>query len=51
MSLYLENKFDCEDCSEYEIEFVEYSVSYRVLANRILGGQSNTTGTDDDHNE
>ena len=49
--MYLENKFDSKDSSEDEIEFIEYSISYRVLANRILGGQRNTTGADDYHNE
>ena len=49
--MYLENKFNSEDGGEDEIEFVEYSVSYRILANRIFGGQRNTTGTDDDHDE
>jgi len=49
--MYLENKFDSEDAGEDEIEFIEYSVSDRILANRIFGGQRNATGTDDDHSE
>jgi len=48
---YLENEFDSKDGSEDEIEFVEYSVSNRVLANRIFRSQRNTTGTDDYHDE
>ena len=49
--MYLKNKFDGEDGGKHEVEFIEYSVSYRILANRILGGQRNTTGADDDHDE
>jgi len=49
--MYLKNEFDREDGGEDEIEFIEYSVSYRLLANWILGGQSNTTRADHYHNE
>lgn len=49
--IHLEYHFHCEDSSENIVKAVENLVAFRVLEDRVLGRQSDTACTDDDHNE
>jgi len=51
LSAYLEYHFDGEDPGEDEIESVENAVARRMFVDWILGGQSDATRADDDHDE
>jgi len=47
----LEHHLDGEDAGEDKVECVEDAVARRVLVDRVLGGERDTAGTDDDHDE
>jgi len=47
----LEDKFDGEDAGEDEVEVIENGVARGLLVDRVLGGQRDAAGTDDDHDE
>jgi len=47
----LEDEFDGEDSGEDEVEIVEDDVASGFLVDRVLGGQRNAAGADDDHYE
>jgi len=47
----LEDEFDGEDSGKDEVEIVEDDVASGFLVDRVLGGQRNAAGADDDHYE
>jgi len=50
-TLYLENKFNCEDTGENKIEVIEDFVAIGFGADGVLGGQGDAARADDDHDE